>query len=148
MMKQRFRLYPTLVAALTMAAAWSTGCGRDSATAPQAPELLAHPEAAPPATVNETPPVVTDWGHRIEIAAAVAPPDTMPTHVHLTTWPYKTTNLTHETKTTLYRDDNHKRWIHLVTWPLDTSYIPYPDPLPTGSKPAPGTDIEMALPVN
>lgn len=124
------------------------GCGRESSTAPERPELLTHPERARPVSGVVAPPLVDDRGRAIAIAAAIAPADTVPTRVHLTTWPYKTTNLKHETKTTLYRDENGKRWLHLVTWPFDTSYIPYPDPLPTATRTGARILEDEGLPIN
>lgn len=124
------------------------GCGRESATTPEGPTLLANPDQLPAPISESAPPVVDDRGLDLALLAAIAPADTVPTSVHLTTWPYKTVNLKHETKTTLYRDENNKRWLHLVTWPFETSYIPYPDPLPTADHLPVDVSGAAGLPVN
>ena len=46
--------------------------------------------------------------------------------VHITTWPYNTTWITHVKATSDYVDGGGETWYHLDFWPVKTKYVTNP----------------------
>lgn len=93
-----------------------TGCGRESDPSLTAPDLRTNPElAAASASENfatdEAQDVVDQRG--IAIGPASAGSAAPPADVHIITWPYKTTKLTHVRATTDYTDPTGRHWYHI-----------------------------------
>lgn len=90
-----------------------TGCGRDSGSPLTAPDLRTNPDLAVNSASenyasNEG--VVDQRGIAIGPSSGTVAP---PAAVHIITWPYKTTKLTHVRATTDYTDPTGRHWYHI-----------------------------------